>query len=111
MTAEPRINATSELEAGIAPTDDDRGAIRETIIACLTDIWSRTLQTSPILPDSDFFDLGGDSLLAVGLLLEIERRFGRTFPITTIYDAPTVAEQADLLEGGAAAKFSPLVRL
>jgi pimeloyl-ACP methyl ester carboxylesterase len=69
------------------------------------------LQTAPIFPDSNFFDLGGDSLLAVGLLLEIERQFGRKFPITTIYDAPTIAEQADLLESGAAAGFSPLVLL
>lgn len=108
MTAQPRIDAT---DAAVAPTTGDRRAVRETIVESLIDIWSRNLQTSPIVPDSNFFDLGGDSLLAVGLLLEIEQKFGRKFPITTIYDAPTISEQADLLESGATATFSPLVLL
>ncbi|MGD0867506.1 MAG: phosphopantetheine-binding protein, partial [Rhizomicrobium sp.] len=103
--------ARHATEIAVAPTAGERGAIRETIVAGLTDIWSRTLQTAPICPDSNFFDLGGDSLLAVGLLLEIERQFGRKFPITTIYDAPTIAEQADLLESEGEAGFSPLVLL
>lgn len=108
MTAQPRIDVTN---SAVAPTTGDRRAVRETIVESLIDIWSRNLQTSPIGPDSNFFDLGGDSLLAVGLLLEIEQKFGQKFPITTIYDAPTIAEQADLLESGATATFSPLVLL
>ncbi len=111
MTAEPRTNAKPDVDVAVAPTANDSYAVRETIVETLIDIWSRNLQASPILPDSNFFDLGGDSLLAVGLLLEIEQKFGRKFPITTIYDAPTVAEQADLLESGLTAKFSPLVLL
>jgi thioesterase domain-containing protein/acyl carrier protein len=109
LTAEPRIQV--DADSVVAPTSGDRRAVRETIVETLIDIWSRNLQTSPIGPGSNFFDLGGDSLLVVGLLLEIEQRFGQKFPITTIYDAPTVAEQADLLESGSPAKFSPLVLL
>ena len=111
MTVEPRTNAAPDVDAAVAPTVADRRAVRETIVEALIEIWSRNLQTTPILPDSNFFDLGGDSLLAVGLLLEIEQRFGQKFPITTIYDAPTVADQADLLESGPTAKFVPLVLL
>ena len=111
MTAEPRTNAKPDVDVAVAPTANDSYAVRETIVETLIDIWSRNLQASPILPDSNFFDLGGDSLLAVGLLLEIEQKFGQKFPITTIYDAPTIAEQADLLESGLTAKFSPLVLL
>lgn len=77
----------------------------------LTGIWTRILQVTPIFPDSNFFDLGGDLLLAVGLFLEIERETGRKFPVTTIYDAPTIAEQAALLESDSTPKFSPLVLL
>jgi len=110
VTVEARI-ATLDEDAAVAPTEADRRAVRATVVESLTDIWSRNLQTSPIFPESNFFDLGGDSLLAVGLLLDIEQQFGRKFPITTIYDAPTVAEQADLLESGPTAKFSPLVLL
>jgi acetoacetyl-CoA synthetase len=107
--SEPQAPHATEI--AVAPTAGERSAIRETVVACLTGIWSRTLQTTPIYPDSNFFDLGGDSLLAVGLLLEIERQFGRKFPITTIYDAPTITAQADLLESEGEAGFCPLVLL
>jgi acyl carrier protein len=81
-------------------------------IGLVTGIWSRLLQTSPIAPDDNFFDLGGDSLLAVNMFLEIERATGRHFEITTIYDAPTIAELAALMEQEEhAPEFSPLVKL
>jgi thioesterase domain-containing protein/acyl carrier protein len=83
----------------------------EANIALLTGIWSRLLQTSPIAPDDNFFDLGGDSLLAVNMFLEIERVTGRHFEITTIYDAPTIAELAKLLETEHTTAFSPFVKL
>jgi acetoacetyl-CoA synthetase len=80
-------------------------------IDLLSTIWSRLLQLPSVAPDDNFFDLGGDSLLAVNMFLEIERATGRHFEITTIYDAPTVAELAMLLETGHATAFSPFVKL
>jgi acetoacetyl-CoA synthetase len=81
-------------------------------VARLTDIWGRLLRVAPIGPDSNFFDLGGDSLLAVGLFLEIERETGINFPITTIYDAPTIRDLANLIENEMPKpEFSPLVLL
>lgn len=85
---------------------------RAELIAQLSEIWDRTLCISPILPDSNFFDLGGDSLQAVALFMEIERAFGIELPITTIYDAPTIAELADLIAGETSTPgYSPLVLL
>ncbi len=83
----------------------------ETNTALLTGIWSRLLQTSPIAPEDNFFDLGGDSLLAVNMFLEIERATGRHFEITTIYDAPTISELAGLMETETVRGFSSLVKL
>jgi acetoacetyl-CoA synthetase len=83
---------------GISPT-----------IARLTAIWERVLQQSPIEIDDNFFDCGGDSLLAIHVFMEIMKETGRELPITTIYDAPTVAMLGALLDGGATAPFSPLV--
>lgn len=77
----------------------------------LSAIWTRVLQVSPILPDTNFFDAGGDSLMAAGLMLEIERETGHAIPFTAIYDAPSVKELAALLEEWHAPVFSPLVRL
>src|SRR5262252_5633335 len=76
---------------------------RPEIVARLTTLWSRALLLPSVACDANFFDLGGDSLMAVGLFLEIERELGVKFPITAIYDAPTIAELADLIAGEAAA--------
>jgi thioesterase domain-containing protein/acyl carrier protein len=81
------------------------------LVEQLTAIWSSTLQTDDVTPESDFFELGGDSLLAVNMFLEIERAIGRHLPITAIYDAPTIAELAVLLEQEGVAPFNPLVLL
>ncbi len=86
---------------------ENRSAIIEHLIA----IWSRVLQVSPVFPESDFFELGGDSLLAVGLFLEIERTMGVSLPLTTIYDAPTVSALADVIASGDAPDYSRLVPL
>jgi acetoacetyl-CoA synthetase len=50
-------------------------------------------------------------LLAVALFLEIERETGRNLPITAIYDAPTLATMAALLEQPSIRKFTPLILL
>jgi thioesterase domain-containing protein/acyl carrier protein len=80
-------------------------------IGLLLGIWRQVLQTRDVAPDSNFFDLGGDSLLALTLFLEIERATGRHLPITAIYDAQTVEEQAALLARESTSEFSPLVLL
>ncbi len=77
----------------------------------LMEIWSRILRIPNVTPDSDFFELGGDSLTAVGMFLEIEKRLDRRLPITAIYDAPTVASLAELIEGEANPTYNHFVPL
>jgi len=79
--------------------------------AVLSAIWCRALQRDAVGPDDDFFDLGGDSLMAVGLFLEIEQALGIKLPITAIYDAPTIARQIALIDAEHGPSFSPLVLL
>jgi acetoacetyl-CoA synthetase len=74
-------------------------------------IWCRTLQVAAVAHDADFFDLGGDSLMAVGLFLEIERELGVKLPITAIYDAPTIAAQVELITSEATPDYQHLVPL
>lgn len=80
-------------------------------VRLLTGIWSRMLQQPKVSPDADFFDLGGDSLLALNVLLEVERETGLSLPVTTIYDAPTIAELAALIDSPDSSEPSPLVCL
>jgi thioesterase domain-containing protein/acyl carrier protein len=81
------------------------------LLETVSRIWQRVLRTADVAPESNFFDLGGDSLLAITLFLDIERETGRHLPITMIYEAQTVAEQAALLWDEPAPEFSPLVLL
>lgn len=77
----------------------------------LLDIWKRVLCVRTIGRDDNFFDLGGDSLLAVILLLQIEQETGAHLPVTAIYDAPSISEMARLIEENAVPQSSPLVLL
>ena len=45
----------------------------------------------------NFFDLGGNSLVAVRLFSEMRKLFGRTFPLSVLFQAPTVEKLADLI--------------
>jgi acetoacetyl-CoA synthetase len=74
-------------------------------------IWERVLQRSSIHADDNFFDLGGNPLLAARLLAEIERLCGRELPRFLIYHAPTVSALAALLEQSTLPGFPALIPL
>ena len=65
--------------------------------ADLAAIWRRVLKLPRVGIRDDYFALGGTSVLAVRLVLEVERVFGRQLPIATLLRAPTVEAMAALL--------------
>ena len=79
--------------------------------ALLTDLFEELLDRAPIHPDENFFDLGGSSVLAISLILEIERMTGYQLPVAAIYDAPSVRSLATLLADQVLPDFSPLISL
>ncbi|PZG17745.1 hypothetical protein C1I95_14915 [Micromonospora craterilacus] len=60
----------------------------------LAQLWEARLGVSPIGRHDDFFQLGGDSLLAAELQLDIDRALGVEADAATLFIAPTVAELA-----------------
>ena len=82
-----------------------------TMADVLTPIWQHVLQVPSISVDDNFFDLGGDSSLALELFNEIAQACGRELPPVTIYHAPTIAALADLLEQPTTPRLPPLVLL
>jgi acetoacetyl-CoA synthetase len=82
-----------------------------TMVEMLTPIWQRVLQLSSIGVDDNFFEVGGDSTLALALFNEIAQASGRELPPVMIYHAPTIAALAAVLEESAAPRVPPLVQL
>lgn len=62
-------------------------------------LWRDTLNIDEIGTQDDYFDLGGDSLMATNLFLEIEQSFGLRLATSEILEHPTVAKLAVLLAG------------
>jgi thioesterase domain-containing protein/acyl carrier protein len=74
-------------------------------IETLSAIWRRVLQLPSVGVDDDFFDLGGDSALALQLFNEIGQSFNRELPPVTIYQARTISALVVLLEQPATPRF------
>ncbi len=78
----------------------------------LTLIWQDLLGVDSIGPDDNYFDLGGDSSLAVHMFARVEKLFHVKLPLATLYDAPTIAELAGILRCEAPVTgWSPLVAI
>jgi acyl-CoA synthetase (AMP-forming)/AMP-acid ligase II/acyl carrier protein len=60
----------------------------------ILDIWQRLLQRNDIGIDDDFFELGGDSLLAVEMMLEVEAVARRKIPRSALKAVFTVRQLA-----------------
>jgi amino acid adenylation domain-containing protein/non-ribosomal peptide synthase protein (TIGR01720 family) len=90
--------AALDLGAGpqarrVAPRD----AVEERLCALFTEILDR----SPIGVHDSFFELGGHSLLATLLLSRMRAVFGVEVPLHRVFEAPTVAQLALEVAGGA----------
>lgn len=64
----------------------------------LVEIWQEVLQVPSIGIHDNFFELGGHSLSAVRAWAKVEDVFGKNLPITTLLQAPTIAELSPLLQ-------------
>ncbi len=73
-------------------------------------VWQDLLGIESIGLDENYFDLGGDSSLAVHMFAKLERIFRVKLPLATLYDAPTIRDLTRILRGEVSASgWSPLV--
>lgn len=89
----PKIGAARpEIETlFVAPRDPAERSIQS--------IWERELGFEGIGVNDHFLELGGDSLLAVRIAVELQAAFGVNVPVITLFDYPTIAELAMQLAG------------
>lgn len=81
------------------------------IIEMLTPVWQRVLQLPSVGVNDNFFELGGDSASAVELFNAVAAACGRELPPVTIYQAPTIALLAALLEQSQTPRYPVLTLL
>jgi oxalate---CoA ligase len=74
--------------------DTDNKSADNELVKELTNLWERLLKVSPLSPDDDFFERGGDSLLAMYMLAELEWRTGLTIPGSILFEATTIRQLA-----------------
>ena len=64
----------------------------------LADIWSRLLNIDEIGRTDDFFECGGDSLIAISMLTEIENYFDVEISIKDVMEKPVLNKLAQCIE-------------
>jgi len=60
--------------------------------------WEKVLPYTKIGLDENFFELGGDSISAISLMIAIEKLTKTRYPLSFLLNYPTIAEQANQLE-------------
>ena len=63
----------------------------------LAEIWVHVLGVKQVGIHDSFFDLGGHSLLATHVTALVRDELGVELPLNTLFEAPTVAELAEVL--------------
>jgi amino acid adenylation domain-containing protein len=80
-----------------ARPEESGGEGTDELEAELLAIWRSILERQSIGRDSDFFEVGGSSILAARLFARIEKQLGKDLPLSTLLQAPTVAKLAAVI--------------
>ncbi|MCX2185013.1 acyltransferase domain-containing protein [Streptomyces sp. SKN60] len=93
----PSFNRRPDLTVAYAPAHDSA----EQQIA---EIWKEALGLDRVGRHDNFFDLGGESLLALQIIAEINARTGAALALKTLWQNPTVAGLSAAILAGEGAK-------
>ena len=65
---------------------------------CIADILAELIGLSEVFSDTDFFEVGGDSLLAVRLINAIKTRFAVDITMRELFDSRTVSNISEIID-------------
>jgi len=78
--------------------DSDFIEARDDVERTLVTIWEELLGVDQVGVQDSFFDLGGHSLIAVRLFSKIKQSFNVDYPISVLFEAPTIESCANLIK-------------
>ncbi|MET8572126.1 amino acid adenylation domain-containing protein [Streptomyces sp. NPDC004783] len=87
------VPAAPAAPAAPAVTGEPAAPRGDTFEQVLLEVWREVLGV-PVGPDDNFFDLGGNSLLAMRVGAALRRRGGDTVPMRDLYLRPTIRQLA-----------------
>jgi len=100
LTANGKVDRAALAAPDAAAPGGGFTAPRDWLEHELMRLWQGLLERGePIGVEDNFFDLGGNSLLAARLATQLLKRFQCQLLLTDLFRSPTLAEQADLLRG------------
>ncbi|WP_180686107.1 non-ribosomal peptide synthetase/type I polyketide synthase [Streptomyces gossypiisoli] len=111
LTANGKVDRTALPVPG-AHADDDGAAVapRDDVEAELAAIWAEFFPEAAIGVHTEFFALGGNSLLAVRLMAQISARLACSLPLSTLFARPTIASLAQAVrDAGSGLRRTALV--
>ncbi len=94
-------------EASRVPLFSPRDLLEQQLLV----IWKRVLQTEAISLNDDFFALGGNSLLAMQLISQVENDIRCKLPLSTLFQTSTFEDLAKVIRKSqiSSKQWSPLV--
>lgn len=109
------INLNGKIDKKALPDiqfeDDDNFSMPQTDTEKkLLTIWQEVLQLSKISTQSNFFHLGGDSLLAIKLIALINDSFGINITINSLFKHPTIHSLSNYLDMSTKNKTSTIAK-
>ena len=103
LAASDQVNVEMDERPIIEPRNDTEAKISE--------MWKKAMKWDSVSIEDDFFQSGGNSLIAVSLINKINREFNRDLPLNALFEAPTIEELAQKVDSEEAEPSSRMVRL
>jgi thioesterase domain-containing protein/acyl carrier protein len=103
LNAKAGRQKTMTSEAPVIPEDHLRAEMLQ--------IWKTLLESNDLTIDDDFFERGGDSLLAAEMVLQTERRLGISIPDSLLFEASTIRRLADIFSRSPEVQRKPVYRV
>lgn len=89
---------TSSSKFSRPELESDFVEARDEVERTLVSIWEELLGVDQVGVQDSFFDLGGHSLVAVRLFAKIKQAFEVDYPISVLFEAPTIEGCANLIK-------------
>jgi phthiocerol/phenolphthiocerol synthesis type-I polyketide synthase E len=108
-----QIVVESDLKSAVPePSHPMTSPLVDHVASELTRIWQQVLGVESVGLDDNFFDLGGESSIAVQMFAQVESVFNVKLPLATLYEASTISELAAILRNEvSSSRWSPLVAI